>query len=152
MMKYLFVLCVVLLTGCATELQVKPTNHYSDIKSMDPIHVTVETYPETKAIVVPYNGHTVAAFEKDDFDKLREFKDKANKNAQVLTATIDASNALVTQNNALLNMAKAEERRANDLEQDLSRTETQLRNEEKSKLWDSLFYKIIIVLGLASHF
>lgn len=138
-------------SGCATSVKVNNTDHYKDIERMEAIEVEVEEYPNVEASVVKHNGESLATFNKTEFDKLRELRAKANKNAETLTAVIAVNNALITERNILLEAAKGEERRANSLERDYARAEEKLRYEEQKNLVETSIYKVIIIglIGVA---
>lgn len=151
MIKLLILVSVLFVSGCATSVKVNDTDHYKDIKRMDAVEVTVEEYPEPVASTVKHNGESLATFNKTEFDKLRDMRSKANKNAEMLKAVVDINNALVAERNILLDAAKGEERRANSLERDYARAEEKLRHEEQMNLVETTIYKIIIIglIGVA---
>lgn len=137
---------IIFCVGCSTTgPQIEPTDHFNAIEPMEGPAIVVETLPKVNAIVVHKDGVDYPAFTLSEFDKLREYKAKSEKNTEVLRQIIDINKSLIVERNLLLEAAKAEERRANNIERDYLRTEEKLRHVETMNMIETNIQRLLII-------
>jgi PBP1b-binding outer membrane lipoprotein LpoB len=145
---------IVLMAGCSSN-SVKPltTNHTDSLTMMEMPTISAEPLapkPDAVVIIDPTTQEEVVAFSPEGIDALMLMRKQATKNIELVEALGTTLQAIVQERNALVNMAKEQERRSNAMAQSHAHTEEKLRREEKMRSLEKFGYQILLLLGLAA--
>ena len=148
-MRYI-ILCLLLITGCSTVITPPTTNYTKDLKPISVPYVMPEalvTLPDA-VVTKDVNGVEYMSFDIEGANTLLELQEQSEKNADIVRALNDTLIAITNERNALTNLAKEQEQRANNLAEIQAHTEEKLRHEEKMRTLEKFGYQLLLILSL----
>lgn len=145
-MKYLSVLLVLALAGCASVPAPDKLDVMSDIERMEKMEITVEDIPASPEMKrIEQDGQVYGGFDLEGLDDLLFMRRVARQNTEMLRHMIAANDALVEERNHILDMAIELERVANSLIDELYKNEKWVYRSEAIKRLERLSYQLGII-------
>lgn len=154
-MKAVSLLLVACTVGCASQVQVEPSNQLEGLKELSAPSVKImdlPTLPEAELIEVGTEDdheEEVAAFDNDGMEQLRIFKETARANTMLARKLLENQNLNVEYANNAVRLAKLQEQRANVLGQQYEQAENQRRAEKAEYEFELIFYRLLLIIGVA---
>lgn len=146
-MRSTLLVYLALLGGCTSVAEFTPTDRYENIMRLNPIEGNVQPLPERpKLKQVTVSGEDGAFLSNDGIEKLLSYKEVAETNTDAATLLVTQYNTAVVNRNTLLELLKAEEKRANFYNQLYVETENLRREQQKQFLVDSLVQKVLLLV------
>ena len=153
-MKRILIAAVLLLSGCASQMEPVITDRYSKVPELRRIDTKVTTLPQTpelKSAIVDDNP--VAVLDLEGVDQMIAFREVARKNTDALQQAVDLYNTAVERDRIMLANLRMEEERANNKERMYVESENARRQQASESRIALIAHKlIIIVMGVAWAF
>lgn len=153
-MKRILIVAVLLLSGCASQMEPVITDRYSNVPELRRIDTKVTTLPQTpelKSAIV--DGNPVAVLDLEGVDQMIAFREVARKNTDALQQSVDLYNTAVERDRIMLANLRMEEERANNKERMYVEAENARRQQASESRIELIAHKlIIIIMGVAWAF
>ena len=143
-----------LLIGCGSTTVKPPTIHHTaELEQLSVPIINVEPLPKSPVavpvtIVTEEGSISGAGFTLEGMQELKQLRTVAKKNTAILAELVAGNKALIAERNAIVMIAREEERRANVLAEEWARAEEGRRHEEKMRVIERWFYQALFVLGV----
>lgn len=153
-MKALVLVTLLLLSGCASTIDVKATQStsFDSVPELAaPAAVQVAPLPAQLPLTIKgatSDGQVVNGFDNPGLKQLLVLKNAAETNTAILKASLDAQSALIIERNLLLKAGKLEQQRANFYAEKWAVAQNQLQSEQLRYTVMDTTYKVLIGLGL----
>lgn len=153
-MKRILIAAVLLLSGCASQMEPVITDRYSNVPELRRIDTKVTTLPQTPELKgATVNGNHVAVLDLEGVDQMTAFREVARKNTDALQQAVDLYNTAVERDRIMLANLRMEEERANNKERMYVEAENARRQQASESRIELIAHKlIIIVMGVAWAF
>jgi PBP1b-binding outer membrane lipoprotein LpoB len=141
-MRLLFVLLAfLLLSGCAAFGEVKKveapvSKNFTDAtRPLDPVTLHVMPVPASPTAfrATDKAGNPAVGFTVSDLDRLREMRAVAKANTDLATSLLDTTNAVIKERNALVDLGRLEEARANYWAEQWAAAKTEAEQAKRDK-------------------
>lgn len=143
------------LVGCANQVQLEPSSQLDGLEelSVPNVHVLpLPKLPELKYIELSTedeHGEELATLDNDGMEQLRVFKETARANTLMAQKLLENQALSVEYANNALRLAKLQEQRANVLGEQYKNAENQRRAEEVEHEFELIFYRLLLIIGVA---
>lgn len=148
---YRILILVMLLTGCASNMEAPVTSNYSKIEALQQVTVSPSVALFPKAQVIENNGTEYMAFSASEGDEILAYRNASKNNREALEHMVAAHNNVVAERNLMVQALSLEESRKNAMAQAYAEAENGRRYEQQTRMIETTVYKILLlVIGAAA--
>jgi len=150
-MRAILIVVMMLLGGCASQIQPPVTSDYRNIPVLQQVKVEPSVAAFPKARVVTENGIEYMAFTAEEGDQILAYRNASKNNREALEHMVVAHNNTVMERNLMAQALKLEEARKNAMAEAYAEAENGRRQEQQTRIIETTIYKTLLVLiGLSA--